>query len=371
MIRVPYVDLPAQAASLRERLLAAVETVLEHGQFILGPEVVKLEERLAASLGAHAVVGVNSGTDALAMALRLRGVGPGDEVITVSHSFVATATAVRLVGATPVFVDVDPETMQIDPGLLAAARTPRTRAVLPVHLNGFPCPIEEVATFCEENELVLIEDCAQAFGARRRRRAVGTFGVGCFSLHPLKVLSACGDAGFLAVGSEEDAEQLRRMRNIGLRDRDHCEIVSGNSRLDTLQAAILLVKLEELPRWLAVRRQHAAAYRGALAGRVRLPPEEGEDEVVYSAFVVRHPQRDRLLGALAEAGVAAKIHYPIPIHRQQAFADLPLRFPLPVTERVVAEMMSLPVTPEMSSEQREIVVEALLAALDRVEAGGD
>lgn len=362
MSRIPYVDLAAQAAPLRERLLEAVGKVLDHGQFILGPEVAELERRLSESLDGRHVVGVNSGTDALLLALRLRGIGPGDEVLTPSHSFFATATAIDLVGATPVFVDVDERTMQIDPARVAGAIGPRTKAILPVHLNGSTCAVDELATLAGEHGLELVEDCAQALFVRRRGRPVGTFGTGCYSLHPLKVLSACGDAGFVAVESEEDAERLRRMRNLGLRDRDHLAEVSGNSRLDTLQAALLLVKIERVEAWIAARRAHAAAYRKALAGRVVLPPEEDGDEFVYSAFVVRHPERDRLRRELAARGIEAKVHYPVPIHLQEPYRDRPLRHPLPVTERVCSEILSLPVTPELSAEGRAAVIAAVLDA---------
>jgi len=364
---VPYVDLAAQAAPLRDQLLEAVGRVLDHGQFILGPEVGELERRLSGALDGRPVVGVNSGTDALLLALRLRGVGPGHEVITASHSFFATASAIDLVGATPVFVDVDERTMQIDPQRVAEAIGPRTKAILAVHLNGFACAVEELDELARAHGLELIEDCAQSLFVRRRGRPVGTFGTGCFSLHPLKVLSACGDAGFVAVDSEQDADRLRRMRNLGLRDRDHLAEISGNSRLDTLQAAMLLVKLEHVGGWIAQRRAHAAAYRAALAGRVTLPPEEEGDDVVYSAFVVRHPERDRLRAELAARGVDAKIHYPVPIHLQEPYRDRPPRYPLPVTERVCARILSLPVTPELTAEGREKVVAAVVEATGTME----
>ena len=360
-MNIPYVDLPAQHRDLRAGLVAALERVLDHGQLILGPEVALLEERLRERLGVGHVVTVANGTDALVLALRLRGVRPGDEVITVSHSFVATAAAIRLVGATPVFVDVDEETMLLDPSLLEEALSPRTRAVLPVHLNGFVCDLPAIARFCERHGLALIEDCAQALGARANGRSVGSTGTGAFSLHPLKVLSALGDGGFLTVASSDDAARLRRLRNLGLRDRDHCEEVSGNSRLDTLQAAFLLVKLVCFDAWSAARQTHATAYRRALAGAVRLPPETEGVEPAISAFVVRHPRRDALLSRLRERGVDAKAHYPIAIHQQAAFGDLPAR-PLPVTERVVGEILSLPATPELTEEGRERVIEALLQA---------
>ncbi len=359
---VRYVDLAAQHTELEDRILEAVRGVLRHGWFILGPEVQALEERLAERLGVAHVIGVNSGTDALVLALRAHGVGPGDEVITVSHSFFATASAIEIVGAVPVFVDIDPTTLLMDPGLLEAARTERTRAVLPVHLMGHPCDMDAIGAFCERHGLVLIEDCAQAIDATWRGRSVGGFGTGCFSLHPLKNLSACGDAGFITTGDPAIAAWIRQARNIGIRDRDHCDFVSGNSRLDALHAAILMVKLDMLDAWTQARRDHAAAYREALAGHVVLPPEEpAHGRAVYHAFVVRHPERDRVAASLRERGIDSKVHYPIPIHRQPAFSKW-VRAPLPETERAVAEILSLPVTPELSREQREQVIEAVLHA---------
>ncbi len=353
---IPSIDLPAQHAALEDEILEAVRRVLRHGWFVLGPEVERLEAALAARLGVRHVVGVANGTDALALALRAHGVGPGDEVLTVSHSFFATATAIALAGAVPVFVDVDPETMLMDPAGLGAALTERTRAVLPVHLAGHPCDMDAIGAFCRRNDLALVEDCAQAIGARWAGRAVGGFGTGCFSLHPLKNLGACGDAGFVATDDEARAAWLRQARNLGKIDRDNCGFVSGNSRLDALHAAILAVKLERLDPWLERRREHARAYRAALAGHLRMPPEEPRGGYIsYNFFVVRHPQRDRLLELLIEGGVEAKVHYPVPIHLQQAFARYH-RAPLPVTERLVAEILSLPVHPELSDEQRERVI---------------
>jgi len=359
-MRVPYVDLAAQHRALQDEILASVRRVLDHGQFILGPEVAALESELATRVGADHVVGVNSGTDALVLALRLAGVDRGDEVLTVSHSFVATATAIRLVGARPVFVDVDEATMLMDPGLLAEAVTPRTAAVMPVHLNGSICAMDDILAFAEGRRLPVIEDAAQALGASRDGRSAGTWGIGAFSLHPLKVLGACGDAGFITVGDAERADRLRKMRNIGLRDRDHCEIVAGNTRLDALQAAVLRVKLRHLDEWLLARRGHVDAYRSALAGRVILPPETSG-----SSFVIRHPERDALLAGLVDRGVDAKIHYPLAIHQQEAFLDVS-HGPLPVTERVVSTMISLPVSPELTEEGRDRVIYVLDEALAEV-----
>ena len=362
---IPYVDLAKQHAALKREILDAVAAVLEHGRFILGPEVEAFERAMAARLGVVHAVGVASGTDALVLTLKALGIGPGHEVITVSHSFVATASAIRLAGAQPVFVDVDDNSMLLDPARLPLALTPRSRAVLAVHLNGFPCAMDRIEAFCLEHGLALIEDCAQALGVHWRGRAVGSFGVGCFSLHPLKPLSACGDGGFVTTRDDELAERLRQLRNLGLRDRDHCDLVAGNTRLDTLQAAILLAKLPHLDDWLAARRARARRYREALEGWVRLPPPEGEHVATYSAFVVRHPRRDALRERLIARGIDAKVHYPLAIHQQAAFAGTG-PWDLPVTERVVSEILSLPVSAELDAADQERVIEAVQAALREV-----
>lgn len=358
-MRVPYVDLPAQHAPLEEELLEAVRGVLRHGGFILGPEVAELEERLAERLGVPFVVGVASGTDALTLAMRVRCVGPGDEVLLPSHSFLASAHAVRLVGAEPVFVDIEPERMLLDPERLEEVLTPRTRAVMPVHLGGHPCDMDAIGAFARDHGLDVFEDCAQAIGTRWRGRSVGDFGMGCFSLHPLKTLSAPGDAGFITAHDEDEVERLKLTRNFGLLDRDHTAFVSDHSRLDTVHAAMLLVKLRHLDRWLEARRAHAAAYTAALGDAYRLIPVPDEAEPSWSTYVVRHPERDRVLGTLRERGFDVKVHYPVPIHLQEPYADSG-PWDLPETERGVAEMMSLPVTPELSPGDRDALVDALL-----------
>ncbi len=364
-LAVPYVDLAKQNSSVKDEILAAVEKVLESGQFILGAEVREFEEAIAQRLGVAHVLGVSNGTDALILALRALEIGPGDEVITVSHSFVATALAIRLVGATPVFVDIEDDSMMIDPSEVEAAMSPRTRAVMPVHLNGFACRVGELAELCRRHEVTLIEDCAQALGAMHAGRPTGSFGVGCFSLHPLKPLSACGDAGLVSTDDAALAEKVARLRNLGLRDRDHCEDITGNHRLDTLQAAILLAKHAHFDDYIAARRERAAVYRRELAGKVRLPPDEGDDFATYSTFVIRHPRRDRLQRAMIDRGVSVNAHYPLGIHQQGAFADL-ASCPLPVTERVVSEILSLPVTPELDPAEQEAVIGALLDSLAEI-----
>jgi dTDP-4-amino-4,6-dideoxygalactose transaminase len=330
--------------------------LLRHGKLILGPEVAEFEKRIAEYTGADHAVGVNSGTDALLLALKAHGIGPGHEVITVAHSFLATASAICLAGAVPVFCDIDPETMLMDPKGLEELRTERTRAVMPVHLNGFPCDMDAIAGFCQKHGLALIEDCAQAIGARYHDRHVGTFGEGCFSLHPLKILSACGDAGMILTSS--DPEIYRRRRNLGLEARGLCTEVAGNSRLDSIQAAILLVKMKYMEDWMGAREANAQVYRDALKGLVRMPPEPGPHRPVYSHFVIRHPRRDALWDYLQERGIRAKVHYPVPIHQQPAFRRF-AKHPLPVTEKTAGEILSLPVTPELQPEDRDRVIEAV------------
>jgi dTDP-4-amino-4,6-dideoxygalactose transaminase len=361
VIRVPYVDLPAQHRPLEEEILVAVRKVLAHGQFILGPEVEAFEEAMARYLGVPHVVGVASGTDALVLALRLRGIGAGHEVLLPSHSFVATAHAVALAGAAPVFVDVEAERLLMDPAGLENALSDRTRALMPVHLGGHPCDMDALTAFSREHGLDLVEDCAQAVGTRWRGRSVGDFGLGCFSLHPLKTLSAPGDGGFLTVHDPAEVERLGRMRNLGLRDRDHADEISGHSRLDTLHAAILLVKLRHLDAYLEARRSHAAAYREALDPTYRLIPVPPEAEPSHSTFVVRHPERNRILREVGAKGFDVKVHYPVPIHRQAPYGRNRNRH-LPETDRAAAEIMSLPVTPELGVGDRDRLIDVLLDA---------
>ncbi len=359
MTPVPYVDLVKQNQSLRSRILEAVDRVLGHGQFINGPEVSELEEKLAQRLAVEQAVGVGSGTSALTLVMRALDIGPGDEVITVSHSYVATATSVCLVGAMPVFIDIDPATGLMDPGLIAAAISSRTKAVIPVHLGGVPCLMGPIEELCRAHGLHLIEDCAQAIGATLRGRSVGSFGMGCFSLHPLKALSACGDAGFITTDDSDLAALLRRLRSLGHRDRDHVDVPSENARLDTLQAAILLVKLPHLDEWIASRRDHAAAYENALRPFFELTRITDGSEPAYSAFVIRHDKRDALIAHLASRGFDVKVHYPIAIHQQRAFEQTSAT-PLPHTEALVGRIISLPVTPELEPSDRDALIDTLI-----------
>jgi dTDP-4-amino-4,6-dideoxygalactose transaminase len=361
---VPYIDLVAQHEPLKEEIKDAVEEVLEHGWFILGEEVDQFEAEMEDYLDVPHAVGVGSGTDAIELALRMRGIGEGDEVLVPSHTWISGVSAIELVGATPVFVDVDLETMLMDPTDLEDAAGERTEAVMPVHLNGFPADLDPIRNICETYDLDLIEDCAQAIGTRYEGEPVGHTDVGCFSLHPLKVLSACGDAGFVTVQDDKEAETLRQLRNNGRDTRSHFPHVSDNSRLDTLHAAILLVKLRHLEDWIEQRREHAEYYREHLGGYVELPPEERDgDRSIYSMFVVRHPERDAIQEHLAERGIDAKVHYPKAVHQQEAFDHLDPR-DLPASERVVDRILSLPIYPELTDDQREAVVEAVIDAVE-------
>lgn len=364
-IRVPYVNLAGQHRALRDELLAAAAQVLDSGQFILGEVVQEFERRFADSCGVRHAVGVNSGTDALILSLRVLGIGPGDEVITVPNSFVATAAAIALVGARPVFVDVGDD-YNMNPALLERALTSRTKAVLPVHLTGRAADMGPICDLAERRGLAVIEDSAQAVIAEYRGRRVGGFGkFGCFSLHPLKTLNACGDGGVITTDDGTLAEELRVLRNLGLRSRDDCARWSGNSRLDNLQAAMLLVKLRYLEEWTAARRQHADFYRRALAGidSVRVPaPEQPGDRAVYHTFVIQAERRDDLKRYLAERGIDTAIHYPVPIHLHAAAADLGYpRGSFPVAERQAERILSLPVYPELTGAQLQAVADAIRA----------
>ncbi|HET6416464.1 MAG TPA: DegT/DnrJ/EryC1/StrS family aminotransferase [Polyangiales bacterium] len=360
MRAVPYVDLVKQNASLRSQIAEAVDRVIRHGHFTNGPEVEQFESALATELGIENVIGVGSGTAALTLVMRAFDIGPGDEVITVAHSYVATASAILLVGATPVFVDVDPDTALMDPKLLLNKLTPRTKAIVPVHLGGVACDLEPIERFCAARDLHLIEDCAQAIGATYQGRSVGSVGTGCFSLHPLKSLAACGDGGFITTNDSELAALLRKLRTLGHRDRDHVDYISENARLDTLQAAILNVKLPHLNDWIGARRNHGAVYQRALARYFELTSITESCEPAFSAFVLRHDARDELLSHLADHGFDAKVHYPIPIHKQRAFASL-APVSLPHTESLARRILSLPVSPELDPMDRDALVDVLIA----------
>jgi len=363
---VKYIDLPAQSLSIRTELLAAVAQVLESGEFILGCQVERFEKRFADLCGCAHALGVANGTDAIVMAFKALGIGPGDEVITAANSFLASAAAITLVGAKPVFVDVR-EDCNIDPELIEPALTPRTKAILPVHLTGKPADMHPILEIARGRNLHVIEDAAQAVSASYHGKRVGSFGViGCFSLHPLKNLNACGDGGVMTTGDESLWNKLAKMRNHGLRNRDESEFWGFNSRLDSLQSAILNVKLDHLNEWTQERRRTAAFYREQLDGVVQCPSDQPHEQSVYHTFVIQAEQRDELQRFLLEAGIETKVHYPIPIHLQPAARDLGYRRgDLPVTERLAQTILSLPIYPELTPEQKEAVVHAIKSFYNR------
>jgi dTDP-4-amino-4,6-dideoxygalactose transaminase len=354
---VPYVDLAEQHRQIEGALVAATTRVLRHAHFVSGPEVLELETQIAKRCGVEYGVAVGNGTDAIHLALRGLGIGPGHEVITAPNSFIASAAAIVLAGARPVFVDVG-EDHNIDPGAIEVAIGARTRAIVVVHLRGRPARMGDVLALARSRGIVVLEDCAQALGARLYGTSVGAFGAaGCFSFHPLKNLGACGDGGIVTTNDSRLAEWLRKARSHGLRDRDHCDFFSYNSRLDTLQAALLLAKLEFFDRWTAARRETAALYRSEIGHLVEAPSEGPGEHAVYHTFVIETDHRDALQRFLSERGVETRIHYPTPIHLEAAAESLGYRAgAFPRVERQAGRILSLPIFPELSGEQKKAVV---------------
>lgn len=362
LLTVPYIDLARQHAEIKDQLLAAAGRVIERGDFILGKETIEFERRFAELCGTAYAVGLNSGMDALVLSLKALDIGVGDEVITAPNSFVASAACVALVGARPVFVDVD-ESFNLDPKKVEAAITPRTRAFLPVHLTGRPAAMEALVEIAERFNLLIIEDAAQAVLAERHGKRVGAWGtVGCFSLHPLKTLNACGDGGVVTTNDARLAERLRTLRNLGLRTRDDCVEWSTNSRLDTMQAAMLLVKLDYLESWTKSRRDNAAYYFKHLAGLpgLTLPVDRPAEVQVHHTFVVLAERRDALKAFLENRGIGTSIHYPTPIHLQTAAASLGYRRgDFPTTEWQAERILSLPVHQHLEPRELAYVCEAI------------
>jgi dTDP-4-amino-4,6-dideoxygalactose transaminase len=351
MMAIPALDLARQYQSIRSEIDAAIGAVLATGSFILGEQVAAFEQEFAAFCGAEHAVGVGSGTEALHLALLALGIGPGDEVITVPHTAVATVAAIDLTGARPVLVDVDPQTMTMDPAKAEAAITENTKAILPVHLYGHPARLTALRDIADRRCISLVEDCAQAHGARSEGRGVGTVGeLGCFSFYPTKNLGAYGDGGAIVTNNAYLAQRLRLLRQYGWQERYISAIRGGaNSRLDEMQAAILRVKLRRLAEWNVARRERAAAYARLLAGAdVITPVESPGDYHVYHLYVVRSKNRDALRAYLKERGVGTGIHYPVPVHLQPGYVALGRAARLPVAERLAGEILSLPMFPELT-----------------------
>ena len=363
--RIPIADPAAEYREFAAEIDEAVRRVLASGRYILGPEGAALESEIAAFVGASHAVGVNSGTDALHLPLRAAGIGSGDDVVMPSFTFVATAEAVSYTGARPVFADIDAQTFCLDPRALEKSLTPRTRAVIVVHLYGQCAAMEEISSLCREKKLVLIEDCAQSLGADYDGRRAGSWGdFGCFSFYPTKNLAAAGDAGMITARDAGHAERLRMLRHHGSRQSYLHEILGYNSRLDELQAAILRVKLRHLERFNAARADIARLYRELLAGvPLGLPAAHGRGRHIWHQFTVRSEKRDALRAALDQAGIASMIYYPVPLHRQPLYAADCAGLELPATDEAARTVLSLPIFPHLGEQRARRVGEALRAAL--------
>lgn len=365
--KLPILDLKAQYEGLREEILDALHQVLEEQHFILGPNVLQLEREIAAYCGTGFAVGVASGTDALILALRAAHVQAGDEVILPAFSFIATADAVAILGATPVFADIDPLTLNIDVAHAETLVTDRTRAIIPVHLYGQSADMDAVLSVARRHSLLVIEDCAQALGARWKNRKTCSFGdYGCISFFPSKNLGAYGDGGMVTVPTAEQAETLRALRSHGSRRKYYSDVQGMNSRLDELQAAILRVKLPHLDEWNEGRRHVAAMYDVALRNvqEVTLPFASADSQHVYHQFTIRVPHRNEVQQSLKEHGVQTFVYYPVPLHLQTMFAALGYKKgDLPVAEQASQEVLSLPMFPEMKWEDVEYVANCLSQSL--------
>lgn len=363
---IPLVDLRAQYDTIRDEIREAVAEVMESSAFIGGPHLAKFEESFALFCGVKHAAGVGSGTSALKLALEGLGVGPGDEVITVPNSFIATAEAISACGATPVFADIDPETDTIDTAQIKRMLTPRTRAVVPVHLYGRPADMDPIMELAREHGLRVVEDACQAHGALYKGRPVGALGhAACFSFYPGKNLGAYGEAGAVVTNDDELDMKIRVLRDHGQKQKYYHDVIGWNDRLDSIQAAVLNVKLKYLSAWNEARRQRAAWYTGRLSGcAATVPKEAPHSRHVYHIYAVGVPDRDECLKFMNARGVGCGVHYPVPIHLQKAYARLGLgEGSYPAAERRCREVISLPIYPELSAEQAQFVTATLLEFL--------
>jgi dTDP-4-amino-4,6-dideoxygalactose transaminase len=376
-VAVPLLDLKAQYAAIRDEVQAAMDWVIESQYFILGPEVEALEEEVAAYSRVRYGIGVSSGTDAILVALMALGIGPGDAVITTPYTFFATGGCVSRLGARPVFVDIDPQTFNLDPNrlqdLLRDRRSgvaDRPKAIMPVHLFGQMADMDPILAMAERHGLPVIEDAAQAIGAEYRGRRAGAIGqLGCFSFFPSKNLGGFGDAGMVVVDDSDLAERVRILRGHGARPKYYHRLVGGNFRLDALQAAVLRVKLQYLDGWTAGRQRNAQTYRRLFAatglagpdGPVGLPHDAGFGRHIYNQFVIRVPERDALMAHLKQRRIGCEVYYPLPLHLQECFADLGYREgDFPTSEQAARETLALPIYPELTEEMMGTVVEAVV-----------
>jgi dTDP-4-amino-4,6-dideoxygalactose transaminase len=368
-VAVPLLDLKAQYAAIREEVRAAVERVLESQHFILGPEVEALEHEIAAYSQCTYGIGVSSGTDALLVALMAIELKPGDEVITTPYTFFATGGCISRLGARPVFVDIEPASFNLNPNQIEAAITPRTKAIMPVHLFGQMAEMDPILDIAQRHDLYVIEDAAQAIGAEYNGRRAGSLGhMGCFSFFPSKNLGAAGDAGLVTTNDERLAQRVRLLRSHGAQPKYHHQVVGGNFRLDEIQAAILRVKMKYLETWTERRRQNAARYRQLLneAGerlgdRLILPEEQAQRRHIFNQFVVRCERRNDLMAFLKEQRIGCEVYYPVPLHLQTCFKDLGYGVgDFPHSETAAQESLAVPVYPELTESSRARVVAALV-----------
>jgi len=365
-LKVPLLDLHAQYRPLRDEILAAIARVCDSQQFIMGPEVIAFEEEMARMLDVRHAISVSSGTDSLLLALMALDIRAGDEVVTSTYSFFATAGSVVRLGAKPVLVDIDEATFNLDPEQLSAAITPRTKAILPVHLFGLSADMDPILDIAARAYVPVVEDAAQAIGASYKSRLLGGLGAaGCFSFFPSKNLGAFGDAGLLTTNDDGLAKQARLLRTHGMQPRYYHHVVGANFRMDALQAAVLRVKAPHLAEWTARRRANAARYRtlfrdAGLLDRVTLPGEPPDRWHIFNQFVIRTADRDGLKAHLDEQGIGTAIYYPVPFHLQPCFANLGhRRGDFPRAERAAAESLALPIYGELTGAQQEIVVGAI------------
>jgi dTDP-4-amino-4,6-dideoxygalactose transaminase len=363
MDRVPYLDLQAQYDSIRTEVLAALEEICESGRFAQGPATSDFEAKFAAYCGVDHCVSLNSGTSALHLALRCLDIGPGDEVITVGLTFIATAWAISYVGATPVFVDIDPARRTMCPTKLETAISPRTKAIIPVHIYGMPADIDRIKAIADRHGLPIIEDAAQAHGARYRGKRVGQFGqIACFSFYPSKNLGAYGEGGALITHNASLAHRARSLRDHAQSQKYLHDEIGYNYRMDSLQAAVLAIKLKRLDAWNRARADRAAYYTELLKNSAySLPADVSDSECVWHCYVIESPERDQVRSTLDDAGIETAVHYPVPVHLQKAYAHLGYKpGDLPVTERLCQHCLSLPIYPELSKEKIFTVASILL-----------
>ena len=352
--KVPYLDLAAQIRGIRREIDAALARTVDNNSFCLGPDVVQFEKDFAKFCDAQHCLGFNSGTSALHIALKILNVGEGDEVITTPFTFVATSWAISYVGAKPVYVDIDDATFNIDPAQIERAITPRTKAILPVHLYGQPCDLDKILEICRKHQLPMVEDACQAHGAKYKGKVVGTSGdMSCFSFYPTKNLGACGEGGALVTNNDKYATRARSLREHGSTVRYYHDEIGYNYRMEGFQGAVLGVKLPHLSKWTKERQRVAARYTELLAKTpLRLPLQAQYAESAWHLYTVRHPRRDELKKHLEDNGIGCAVHYPIPLHLQKAYANLGYKpGDFPVAEKASRECLCIPMYPELTDAQ--------------------